>query len=90
MEMSMLILTHMKILTKVLLNIYIMPFKAESSVVKAVGWRKYWICLNVKNVVNSLKVKGRYIYIIQKHIIKDMAKCLNVIFVINILQQKHR
>ena len=48
------------------------------------------ICLNVKNVVKSLKVKRRYIYIIQKHIIRDMPKCLNVIFVINILKQKHR
>jgi hypothetical protein len=28
----------------------------------------------VKNVVNSLKVIGRYIYIIQKHTIKDMPK----------------
>jgi hypothetical protein len=28
----------------------------------------------VKNVVNPLKLKGRYIYTIQKHTIKDMPK----------------
>jgi hypothetical protein len=37
--------------------------------------RRYRICQNVKNVVNPLKLKGRYIYIIQKHTIKDMPKC---------------
>jgi hypothetical protein len=36
--------------------------------------RRYRICQNVKNVVNPLKLKGRYIYIIQKHTIKDMPK----------------
>jgi hypothetical protein len=46
-------------------------------------------CLNVQNAVNSLTVKGRYTYTIQKCTIKDMHKCLNVIFVINILKQKH-